>query len=208
MDVEAVADVPDGADERLEVAELGAEASHVHVDRAGAAEVVVAPDLAEELLAGEHPRRVRGEEAEELELLEGQVERASAHLRRVAGLVDDDARRLDLRARRVLGGATRGQADPRVDLGRTRGLEHDVLDVPLAVHGGQAALRDDEDDRRRRPARREDLAEGLRADQVGAGVHEHQVALRRVDQLRGLGGDVTDPVAQQTETRQDVAGRG
>jgi hypothetical protein len=48
----------------------------VHVDRAGAAEVVVAPHLAEQLLAREHPGRVRREEAQQLELLEREVERA------------------------------------------------------------------------------------------------------------------------------------
>src|SRR5437899_3085116 len=44
--VEPVAHVADGADELLVLrAELGAEATHVHVDRAGAPVVVVAPDL-------------------------------------------------------------------------------------------------------------------------------------------------------------------
>src|SRR5690606_7321592 len=77
VDVEAVADVADRADERLEVAELRAQPPHVHVDRAGAAEVVVAPHLAEQLLAGEDARGVRGEEAQQFELLEGEVERPS-----------------------------------------------------------------------------------------------------------------------------------
>ncbi len=45
------------------------------VDGAGAAEVVVAPHLLEQLLAGEDPAGVLGEELEELELLERQVER-------------------------------------------------------------------------------------------------------------------------------------
>jgi len=43
---ELVADVADRADHRLVLrAELGAEAAHVYVDRPGAAEVVIAPDL-------------------------------------------------------------------------------------------------------------------------------------------------------------------
>ena len=50
--------------------------SDVLVDGARAAEVVVAPDLLQQLGAGEHPARVLGEELEELELLERQVERA------------------------------------------------------------------------------------------------------------------------------------
>src|SRR5688572_13729974 len=51
-DDEAVADVADGADEGFVFgAELGAEAAYVDVDRASAAEVVVAPDFLQELLA-------------------------------------------------------------------------------------------------------------------------------------------------------------
>ncbi len=88
---EPVADVADGADQRLVLgAELGAQAAHVHVDGAGAAEVVVAPDLLQQLLAAEDPARVLGEELEELELLEGQVERAAADLRGVRRVVDHD----------------------------------------------------------------------------------------------------------------------
>ncbi len=51
---ELVADLADGADHGLVFgAELGAEAADVDVDGAVAAEVVVAPDLAEQLVAGE-----------------------------------------------------------------------------------------------------------------------------------------------------------
>ena len=91
---EAVADVADGADVVLVLgAELGAEAAHVDVDGAGAAEVVVAPDLLEQLRAGEDAARVLGEVLQELELLEGQVERAAA-----------DASRCTSRRRRHLAG--------------------------------------------------------------------------------------------------------
>src|SRR3954452_4724577 len=101
--VEAVADVAHGTDQALEVAELGAQPPHVHVDGAGAAEVVVAPHLREQLLPGEDPGRVRGEEAQQLELLEGEVEGTALHLRRVARLVDDDTGGLDLRGGLRLG---------------------------------------------------------------------------------------------------------
>ena len=46
----------------------------MHIDRPGAAEVVVAPDLLEQLRPGEHPARVLGQELQQLEFLEGQVE--------------------------------------------------------------------------------------------------------------------------------------
>src|SRR5690606_41189267 len=71
VQVEAVADVADRSDDLLGVDELGPQTPHVHVDRARAAEVVVAPYVAEQLLAGEHPGRMRGEEVQELELLVG-----------------------------------------------------------------------------------------------------------------------------------------
>ena len=73
---EPVADVAHGADQRLVLgAELGPQPPDVDVDRAGAAEVVVAPDLLQQLRPGEDPARVLGEELEQLELLEGEVER-------------------------------------------------------------------------------------------------------------------------------------
>ena len=52
----------------------------MHVDRPGAAEVVVAPDLAQKLVAGEDPARVLRQELEQLELLVGEVERPALEL--------------------------------------------------------------------------------------------------------------------------------
>src|ERR1700735_1084087 len=75
---ETIADVADRADERLMVgAELGPQAAHVHVDGPGAAEVVVAPHLLEQLGPGKDPARVLGQELQQLELLERQVERVA-----------------------------------------------------------------------------------------------------------------------------------
>src|SRR4051794_5997982 len=75
---EPVAHVPHGADQLLVLGtELGAEPPHVHVDGPGATEVVVAPDLLEQLFAAEDPAGVLREVLEELELLEGEVERPS-----------------------------------------------------------------------------------------------------------------------------------
>src|SRR5436190_16183142 len=76
---EPVADVAHGADQGLVLgAELGAQPPDVDVDRAGAAEVVVTPDLLQQLRTGKDPARMLGEELEQLELLEGEVERAAA----------------------------------------------------------------------------------------------------------------------------------
>ena len=58
---ELVADVAHGADQLLVLgAELRAQPPHVHVDGAGAAEVVVAPDLLQQLGPGEDPARRAG----------------------------------------------------------------------------------------------------------------------------------------------------
>ena len=88
---EAVADVADRADQRLVLAaELGAQPAHVDVDGAGAAEVVVAPDLLEQLRAGEDAARVLGQELHQLELLVGEVEVWPRDPGGVGRLVDDD----------------------------------------------------------------------------------------------------------------------
>lgn len=78
---EPVTDVADRADQRLVLgAELGAEPPDVDVHGAGAAEVVVPPDLLEELGAREDPAGVLRQVLQKLELLEGQIQRAAAAL--------------------------------------------------------------------------------------------------------------------------------
>ena len=72
---EAVADVADRPDQRLVLAaELGPQPPDVDVHGAGTAEVVVAPDLLEQLGPAEDPAGVLGEELQQLELLVGEVE--------------------------------------------------------------------------------------------------------------------------------------
>ena len=77
---EAVADRADGLDQvGVLLAELGPQAPDVDVDRAGAAVVLVAPDPAEQGLAGEDLGRVPGQEAQELVFHVGQVEDPARH---------------------------------------------------------------------------------------------------------------------------------
>jgi len=64
----------DGPEGLVVRAELGAQPPDVDVDRTGAAEVVVPPDLLQQLGPGEHPARMLREVLEQLELLVGQVE--------------------------------------------------------------------------------------------------------------------------------------
>src|SRR5439155_9905304 len=86
---EPVADVAHGPDRGLVLGtQLGPQPADVDVDRARAAVVVVAPDLLQQLGAGEDPAGVLREELDQLELLEGQVEHPATHLRGVGGLVD------------------------------------------------------------------------------------------------------------------------
>src|ERR1700722_3637808 len=106
---EPVADVPHGADERLVLgAELGPQPPDVDVHRPGAAEVVIAPDLLQEVRPGEYPAGVLREELQQLELLEGEVEHPAAQPRRVGGLVDGQVAGPDLVGRG--GGGARGPA--------------------------------------------------------------------------------------------------
>ena len=169
-------------------AELRAEPTYVHVDGARAAEVVVAPDLLQQLGAGEDAARVLREELEQLELLEGQVEDAGADAGRVGRLVDADRARADLGGDvgvgRAGGQPTLGETQPRLDLGRAGRVEQDVVDAPLGGDGGEAALGDDEEERAVHAGRADQPAQAADVRQVATAVHEHGVDRRRVDQGR------------------------
>jgi hypothetical protein len=68
---EAVSDIADGADQGLVLgSELRPQPAHVHIDGPGAAEVVVAPDLLQQLGPGKYPAGVLGQELKQFEFLE------------------------------------------------------------------------------------------------------------------------------------------
>src|SRR5699024_988269 len=96
------ADVAHGVDGVLEVfAEFRTQATNMHVNGAGAAEVVVSPYGQQDLIAGEDPFGVHGEELQQRELAIGQIEAAPAEVGGERGLVDaqgagDDDHRLAL----------------------------------------------------------------------------------------------------------------
>src|SRR4051812_21689134 len=145
---EAVADVPDRADQVLVVrAELGPQAPDVDIHGAGAAVVVVAPYFGEQLLAGEYPAGVLRQVFQELELLKGQVQRRAVDPRRVAGFVDNDAGRTDLAGRVVLlrNRPGDGQPDPGLHFGGAGGIEDDVVNSPRRGYRGHAAFGQDQD---------------------------------------------------------------
>ena len=118
---EAVADVAHRADEHLVLgAELGPQPADVDVDGARAAVVVVAPDLLEQLGAGEDPARVLGEVLEELELLVGQVEQPPADPRGVGRLVDVELARGDLQRLGLVVGVLAARSSPAAAAPRPR----------------------------------------------------------------------------------------
>src|SRR5450759_3113042 len=120
--------------------ELRAQPAHVDVDRPCAAVVVIAPDLLQQLGAGEHPARVLGQVLEQLELLEGQVERSAAQPAGIGDLVDAKVPGPNhgLLGRSAAADGAAGpcgdQPQSCFDLGRSGGDEQDVVDAPL---GGQ-----------------------------------------------------------------------
>ena len=209
---EAVADVADRADVVLVLgAELGAEATHVHVDGAGAAEVVVAPHLLQQLLAAEDAAGVLGEVLEELELLVGEVERAAADARGVGRVVDDDLAPVDHVGGRVVRGLGAGAADrepdPGLELGRTAGVQHHVVHAPVVGDDRETALGDDEEDRRVGTGRADQPAEVARGGEVLATVDEDEVGRRSVEQRTALGGQDLHGVREERQSREHL-GRG
>src|SRR6201992_1574102 len=94
---ETVADVTDGADQGLVLgAQLGPQPPDMHVHRAGAAEVVIDPDLLQQVGAGENAARVLGQKLQQLEFLDREVQRPAAQPGRVGGLVDGEVAGRDL----------------------------------------------------------------------------------------------------------------
>src|SRR4051812_1889938 len=208
---EAVADVADGSDDLLVLdAELRPEPTYVDVNRAGAAEVVVAPHLLEQLGAGEDPAGVLRQELEQLELLEREVEHPRANPGGVGGLVDADGAGADL-GRDVAVRGTGGQAPlrqskARLDLSGAGRVEQHVVDPPLRGDGCEAALRDDEEQRAVHTGGADQAAQAAHVRQVTASVHEHGVHRRSVDQSRRLRGGDLDLVQEQAQGRQHLCG--
>ena len=182
-------------------AELRAQTADVHVDGAGAAEEVVAPDLLQQLGAGEDPARVLGEVLEQLELLVGELEQPPAQPRRVRGLVDhelaEDERAVV--AARVGAGARLEQPQPGVHLGRPRAGQQDLVDHPLPGHRDEPALGEHRDDRHVHAGAAEQPAEAAGRDQIRARVDEHGVVRARIEQRGHLGGGRADTVREERQ---------
>src|SRR4051794_23030293 len=208
---ELVADVAHRADERFTLrAELRAQAPYMYVDSAGAAEVVVAPHLLQQLGAGEDPAGVLREVLQQLELLERQVERRPTDARLVRRLVDAEVARSDLLGAVGLAlGRDPAQGEPHagLDLRWAGAIEEDVVEAPVGGDGRETAFGDDGDERSRRARRAQHPGGGPRRDQVVPGVEDHDVSRRGVDEDSGVEREHPDGVAEQAERRQHVGGR-
>jgi hypothetical protein len=208
---ELVADVAHRADERLVLdTELGAQTTDVDVDGAGAAVVVVAPHLLQQLGAGEHPSRVLGKELEELELLEREVECFPAQPGGVGLLVDREVARADDAAGVVDLGRrcqpTDSQAESRFDLAGTGGVEDEIVDAPFRRHRDETALGDDRDERCVCTGRTQEAAERPGMDEVPPGVDENGVNNRRIDERARLERGDPDDMPEQGECGKDLTG--
>ena len=166
-------------------AELGAQTADVHVDRARAAVVVIAPHLLQQLRAREHPARMLHQVFEQFEFLVGQIDRDATQVRGVAVGVHDQLARADqsvlLRVgllRRAICGhsvgvaALRDKAQTSFHLGG-RGARHDhIAHTPLRIDHGEASLGQDEQDRRGQAGGVDHAAQRLRVRQVVAAVEQ------------------------------------
>ena len=198
---EPVSDVAHGADQGFVLgAELGPQPPDVDVHRARAAEVVVAPDLLQQLGAGEDPARMLGEELEQLEFLEGEVEHAAAQPGRVGRLVDGQFARADLVGRlgdRGDGAAADGQPDPGLHLGGTGCVHNHVVDAPLGVDRREPALGHDREERAVQAGRLQQAADALGVHELTAGVHQHGIGGRGLHQGGRIRGQHADRVQQE-----------
>src|SRR5205085_3294214 len=113
------------------LAQLGPEASHVDVDRARPAEVLVAPDPAEQDLAGEDLARVRGQEPEQLVLHVGEIERTAFDGGLVGLEVEGQGAVLDELGPSSATAAHEQVLEARTELGRTERRHAEVVEEVL-----------------------------------------------------------------------------
>src|SRR5712691_7027434 len=128
-----VADPPDGHD-RGRVAELAAELTDVHVDRARVARERVPPDALEQLVAREHEAPMVEQLPEEIELLRRQLDLLIAHARFTPSGIDGEVAVLDdgtLTLRALRGCATQDRPHARDKLPRVERLRHVVVGADL-----------------------------------------------------------------------------
>ncbi len=115
-------------------AEFGPQPAHVDVDRPGTSVVVITPHLLQELSTGEDSARMLREVLQQLEFLEGELERTASQLGRVGGLVHRQvAGPDDTGFRGTAGGRdpTDREPQPCLDLSGSGAVEDHVIDAPV-----------------------------------------------------------------------------
>ena len=132
-------------------------------------------------------------------------------LRGVRGVVDDDLAAVDDVRGRVVGrggaGAADREPDPRLELGGTAGVQHDVVHAPVVGDDGEAALGDDEQHGRVGAGGADQAAQVARGGEVLAPVDEDEVGLRGIEQRAALRGQDLHRVGEQGQSGEHL-GRG
>ncbi len=100
-----------------------------------------------------------------------------------------------------------GQLDPGLELGRSAGVQDDVVHAPVVLHDRETALGADQQHRDVGAGRADQPAQVACVGEVLAAVDEEQVGVRRLEQRAALGGQDPDLVAEQGQAGQDLGGR-
>src|SRR5215213_2693979 len=128
--LEPVADAPHGRDHDA-VTELLANLRDVHIDGASVAEPVVAPHAVEDLLARQREAGALGEEAQQVELLGGELDRRIVDQHLAPADVDRDRARLYDLGRRASVDTPQHRLHPGDQLGRGERLGEVVVAAEL-----------------------------------------------------------------------------
>src|SRR5690606_27143398 len=113
-----------------------------------------------------------------------EIEDAAFEFGAVGRLVDGEITVADLHRGIVVDDllAAHGEPQPRLDLGRARGVQQDVVDAPVGGDGGQAALGDHQYQGAAGPGRAQQLAQAADLRQVAPAVDEDDVGAGGVHQ--------------------------
>ena len=211
--IETIADVAHGADEMLVLAtQLGAQTTDMHVHSAGAAVIVVAPHLLQQLRTREHAARMLHQILEQLELLVRQVDRMAMQAGRITvgihhQIAGTDQAILVLHA--LLAGAS-GRAGRRIapfghqtqtplHFGGGSGGHHHIGDAPLRIHHGETTLGENQHDRRGQSGRVNQAAQRFRGGQIVTRIKEKNGVLRHLHQARRIHRQNAHAVGQQRQ---------
>lgn len=151
----------------------------------------VAPDLAEEVGAREHPVGAFGEEPQERELLVREVERRAVDARLEGHRVEDERPEAD-RPRFGPADATGEEREAQIDLGGWRAAVHDVVRELGPRERGDGAPFEDDDDGDLRVAVADRDEDGVRAGGELARIEEHRRGPGPERRVEGLGGERVD----------------